>query len=229
MCCRFWYVTASLPLTFACRTNCSSQPVTAFTTFLPLVVQGMGYSGIQASLMSVPPFAVGVVGLIVIVWSSDHFHERSLHTVGGMTLGLIGCIVMATSTNPRVRYGFTHVCLAGIFASGPLVAVWLAGNTPWKSTRSFVLGLNGWSNLAGIIAGQIYKAQYAPSYKYPLTVTMILIAIGMVGFLFVRGAYMWENRRRRRIIADWDDARFEAEQESRERRGDQRFTWIYGY
>jgi MFS family permease len=33
-------------------------PVTAFTTFLPLVVQGMGYEGITASLMSVPPFAV---------------------------------------------------------------------------------------------------------------------------------------------------------------------------
>jgi MFS family permease len=33
-------------------------PVTAFTTFLPLVVQGMGYKGIDATLMSVPPFAV---------------------------------------------------------------------------------------------------------------------------------------------------------------------------
>jgi MFS family permease len=33
-------------------------PVTAFTTFLPLIVEGMGYEGIQASLMSVPPFVV---------------------------------------------------------------------------------------------------------------------------------------------------------------------------
>lgn len=33
-------------------------PVTAFTTFLPLVVEGMGYEGIRASLMSVPPFVV---------------------------------------------------------------------------------------------------------------------------------------------------------------------------
>jgi MFS family permease len=217
------------PAKLGCGLTNILQPVTAFTTFLPLVVQGMGYSGTRASLMSVPPFAAGVVGLVCIVYSSDHFHERSLHTVGGMTLGLIGCIVMATSSNPKVRYGFTHVCLAGIFASGPLVAVWLAGNTPWKSTRSFVLGLNGWSNLAGVIAGQIYKADYAPSYKYPLTVTMILIAIGMVGFLFVRAAYMFENRRRRKIIADWDDARFEDEQRSTERRGDQRLTWIYGY
>lgn len=31
-------------------------PVTAFTTFLPLIVQGMGYSGVKATLMSVSPF-----------------------------------------------------------------------------------------------------------------------------------------------------------------------------
>jgi MFS family permease len=36
----------------------SVLPVTAFTTFLPLIVQGMGYSGIRATLMSVPPFVV---------------------------------------------------------------------------------------------------------------------------------------------------------------------------
>jgi MFS family permease len=113
-------------------TNKFLQPVTAFTTFLPLVVQGMGYSGIQATLMSVPPFVVGTAGLLAIVYSSDHFKERSLHTCFGMALGLIGCLVMATSSNPRLRYGFAHVCLSGVFAGGPLIAVWLAGNTPQK-------------------------------------------------------------------------------------------------
>lgn len=115
-----------------CFTDDCLKPVTAFTTFLPLVVQGMGYQGIQATLMSVPPFVVGTVGLMAIVYSSDHFKERSLHTCFGMALGLIGCVVMATSSNPRLRYGFAHVCLSGVFAGGPLIAVWLAGNTPGK-------------------------------------------------------------------------------------------------
>jgi hypothetical protein len=189
----------------------------------------MGYKGIDATLMSVPPFVVGTVGLVIIVYSSDKFHERSLHTVFGMLLGLIGCVVMMTSTNPKVRYGFAHVCLAGVFASGPLVAVWLAGNTPWKSSRSFVLGLNGWSNIAGVIAGQVFKSKYGPSYKYSLSVTMGLIAVGMAGFIFVRAMYMLENKKRRKIIATWDDDRYMEEQTSTERRGDQRHTWIYAY
>ncbi|KAG7292158.1 hypothetical protein NEMBOFW57_002193 [Staphylotrichum longicolle] len=204
-------------------------PVTAFTTFLPLIVQGMGYSGITATLMSVPPFVAGTVGLIVIVASSDHFRERSLHTVLGMVLGLVGCAVMTASADPKLRYGFAHVCLSGVFASGPLVAVWLAGNTPWKTSRSFVLGMNGYSNLAGVIAGQIFKSQYKPSYAYPLKVTMILIAVGIVGFLFVRAMYMLENRRRRKIRETWMQQDFVDEQNSVERRGDQRYTWVYGY
>ncbi|KAH6842351.1 major facilitator superfamily domain-containing protein [Chaetomium sp. MPI-CAGE-AT-0009] len=204
-------------------------PVTAFTTFLPLIIQGMDYEGVTATLMSVPPFVVGVVGLLILVYSSDHFHERSLHTVFGMLLGLIGCAVMVASSDPKLRYGFAHVCLTGVFASGPLVAVWLAGNTPWKAARSFVLGLNGYSNLAGVIAGQLFKSAYAPTYAYPLTVTMILSAVGMLGFLFVRGAYMFENRKRKKITATWTEDDFINEQASIERRGDQRYTWVYGY
>ncbi|KAK3315610.1 major facilitator superfamily domain-containing protein [Apodospora peruviana] len=204
-------------------------PVTAFTTFLPLIVQGMGYSGIEATLMSVPPFIVGTVGLLLIVLSSDHFHERSLHTAFGMVLGVIGCAVMAASSDPKLRYGFAHVCLSGVFVGGPLVAVWLAGNTPWKGARSFVLGLNGYANLAGVIAGQLYKSKYRPSYAFPLIVTMIMSAVGILGFILIRAIYMLENKKRRREIATWDEDRFEEEQNSAERRGDQRKTWIYGY
>jgi hypothetical protein len=84
-----------------------------------------------------------------------------------MILGMIGCIVMAASTQNQLRYGFAHVCMSGVFAGGPLIAVWLAGNTPWKGTRSVILGVNGWSNLAGVIAGQIFKSRYAPRCKFP--------------------------------------------------------------
>ena len=219
----------SLPAHCSYRINLTRQPVTAFTTFLPLIVQGMGYQGIDATLMSVPPFIVGTVGLIIIVLSSDHFHERSLHTVFGMILGVIGCAVMAASSDPQLRYGFAHVCLAGVFVGGPLVAVWLAGNTPWKGARSLILGLNGYANLAGVIAGQLYKSKYRPSYSYPLIVTMIMSAVGIVGFIFIRLMYLVENKKRRKEIATWDEDRFEEEMNSAERRGDQRRTWIYGY
>ncbi|KAL2802247.1 major facilitator superfamily domain-containing protein [Aspergillus granulosus] len=207
----------------------SVLPVTAFTTFLPMIVEGMGYEGVKATLMAVPPFVAGTVGLIIIVYSSDHLKERSLHTVFGMALGLIGCVVMATSESGKLRYGFAHVCLAGVFVGGPLVAVWLASNTPGKAARSIILGINGWSNLAGVIAGQLFKSRYAPSYRYPLIVTMVLIAVGMGGFCMMRVLYMWENRRRRRIILSWDESEYAEEQNRTDKKGDQKVTWVYAY
>lgn len=44
-------------LTILCNLT-TVLPVTAFTTFLPLIVKGMRYTGNQASLMSVYPFVV---------------------------------------------------------------------------------------------------------------------------------------------------------------------------
>ncbi|GIZ48523.1 hypothetical protein CKM354_001157700 [Cercospora kikuchii] len=214
-------------LTVVCNIT-TVLPVTAFTTFLPLIVQGMGYKGIQANLMSVPPFVVGTVGLLIIVYSSDHFRERSLHTVGGMCLGIVGCIVMATSVNTQLRYGFAHVCMAGVFVGGPLIAVLLAGNTPWKGTRSVIMGVNGWSNIAGVIAGQLFKSRYRPRYELPLIVTMIIMACGICGLVFLKLMYIRENRQRARTTATWDESDYAAEATSEERRGDQKRTFMYG-
>jgi predicted MFS family arabinose efflux permease len=110
----------------------ATLPVSAFGYFMPLIVKGMGYQGVKASLMSVSPFVVGAFGLFCFVYSSDHFKERSIHTASSMMLAIIGLIVMYTSNNPKLRYGFVHVCLAGAFTAGPLIVAWLAGNTPEK-------------------------------------------------------------------------------------------------
>lgn len=116
----------------------ATLPVSAFGTFMPLIVQGLGYTGVQASLMSVSPFAVGAVGLVLFVLSSDYFRERSIHTAVSMLLAIVGLVVMYTSQDARTRYGFVHVALAGAFTAGPLVVTWLAGNTPERVCRSLI-------------------------------------------------------------------------------------------
>ncbi|ORY16997.1 major facilitator superfamily domain-containing protein [Clohesyomyces aquaticus] len=215
-------------LTIVCNVL-ATLPVSAFGYFMPLIVQGLGYKGVNASLMSVSPFVVGACGLFCFVWSSDHFKERSIHTASSMMLAIVGLIVMCVSKNPELRYAFVHICLAGAFTAGPLIVAWLAGNTPEKGMRAIIIGMNGWSNLAGVIAGQLFKPKYGPSYKYPLTVVMVLIAFGACGFLSMRLLLMWINRRRARTTATWTDEQFREENESDARRGDAKLTFRYGY
>jgi predicted MFS family arabinose efflux permease len=110
----------------------ATLPVSAFGYFMPLIVKGMGYSGVDASLMSVSPFVVGACGLFAFVYASDRFKERSIVVSSSMVLAIVGLVVMYTSEKPKLRYGFVHVCLAGAFTAGPLIVAWLAGNTPEK-------------------------------------------------------------------------------------------------
>ncbi|KAF2473731.1 MFS general substrate transporter [Lindgomyces ingoldianus] len=207
----------------------ATLPVSAFSYFMPLIVHGLGYHGIKASLMSVSPFVVGACGLFAFVWSSDHFKERSIHTASSMILAIVGLIVVYVSETPKIRYAFVHICLAGAFTAGPLIVAWLAGNTPEKGMRAIIIGINGWSNLAGVIAGQLFKPKHGPTYRYPLLVTMILIAIGACGFLSIRILLMCINRKRAQMISTWTVQEFEEESESSVRRGDQKPTFKYGY
>ena len=46
----------------------------------------------------------GVVGLLIMVHSSDHRRERSLHTVLGLALGVVGIVVMAASRHPAALW-----------------------------------------------------------------------------------------------------------------------------
>ena len=110
----------------------ATLPVSAFGYFMPLIVKGMGYKGIEASLMSVSPFAAGACGLFCFVYASDRLKERSTVVVSSMMLAIVGLAVMYNSESSKLRYAFVHVCLAGAFTAGPLIAAWLVGNTPDK-------------------------------------------------------------------------------------------------
>jgi predicted MFS family arabinose efflux permease len=115
----------------------ATLPVSAFGYFMPLIVKGMGYQGVDASLMSVSPFVVGACGLFAFVYVSDKLKERSIVIASSMMLAVVGLIVMYTSEKPRLRYAFVHVCLAGAFTAGPLIVAWLAGNSPEKVSPPF--------------------------------------------------------------------------------------------
>jgi MFS family permease len=146
-----------------------------------------------------------------------------------MSIGVVGMIVLISTSNQKLRYGFAHIALIGAGTSNPLVAAWITDNTPEKATRAVIFGFYAIGNLSGIITGQIFKSRYAPSYRIPLMATMIIVCVGVVGVFVVRFCFMWENRRRARMMAGWNDEDFEREKADAARRGHQKVFFVYGY
>lgn len=69
---------------------------TTTSTFLPQIVQRLGFSVIKTNLWTVAPNCVGVVVLLCVTRSSDFFKERTFHLVFAMSLTLTGIIILAT-------------------------------------------------------------------------------------------------------------------------------------
>lgn len=69
---------------------------TTTTTFLPQIVQRLGFSTVKTNLWTVAPNCVGVVVLLCVTYSSDRFKERTFHLVFAMSITLVGLIILAT-------------------------------------------------------------------------------------------------------------------------------------
>lgn len=165
---------------------CLIIPVTGIASFLVLIVKGMGYSGPQANLMSVPPFAVATVTVILVLYVSDRTRERPLIAVASLAVAILGFIVVAVSKDNNLRYVFLTICSGGVFAPPLLSAALLANMSPNARIRSVVMGVNGFANVGSVIAGQIFQAKYAPDYGVPVIVTACLLVFSAVSFLVVR-------------------------------------------
>lgn len=51
-----------------------STPFSSLSLFTPSITAGLGYSNLQAQLMTVPPYAVAYVVTVAVSWSADHFN-----------------------------------------------------------------------------------------------------------------------------------------------------------
>ncbi|KAH8815978.1 major facilitator superfamily domain-containing protein [Xylogone sp. PMI_703] len=208
---------------------CASIPGQAFSVFLPLVVKGLGYTSIEANLMSVPPYVCGAVGLYLFALSSDRVKERGFHILVGLSICLIGLIITVTTVkhNPS-RYAGLCIMTFGSYVSAPLTAAWLSGNTPEPGKRSLVLGFNGFGNLAGIIGSELFQPKYAPRYLIPFYVTLGFIATSMMGYLAYRYSLLAVNKWRQKKMEGWTQEGKEAEYTSNNRYGDKKYTFVYG-
>lgn len=187
-------------LLLACNI-CASVPSTAFSVFLPLVVEGMGYSALQANLMSVPPFVFGALGVYLFALSSDRRRERGYHIMAGLAIAAAGLAGILLTTSLAGKYVALCVLLFGSYVTPPLTAAWLSNNSRSPNKRALVLGVNGWGNLAGVIGGWVFRIggqdqeKRKDEYRKPLLITLGFVGTAIMGYWAYRGFLRWENKK----------------------------------
>jgi hypothetical protein len=179
--------------------------------------------------MTVPPYLVGTIVLLCVAKSSDHFHERTIHILSGISVVIIGLIldIVLPLSDVHARYGGLVVLLAGTFVAAPITVAWLAGNTPEPGKRTFILGINGWGNLGGIIGSELFAPKYGPDYHFPLKVTAGLIGIVWLGYAAYHFELRIANRWKARKIAGMSAEELDDEKTNDVRYPDRKYTFVY--
>ncbi|KAI0883064.1 MFS transporter [Annulohypoxylon maeteangense] len=131
----------------------------SFTFFTPTLVTGLGYSSIQAQLLTVPPWVVGFVVAILVSYSADRFNARGWHITVISTIGGAGWLTagLLPSTSYVQRYGALVMAATGAFPAAPLCTSWVTVNSPSLLTIPFAIALhNSCAGIGQIIAQWIW-------------------------------------------------------------------------
>ncbi|KAF4574635.1 hypothetical protein EYR36_005983 [Pleurotus pulmonarius] len=101
----------------------------SYSLFLPTIVAGLGYSGGQAQLHTVPPYVPAVVLTVIVAIMSDKLKWRGPFILICLPLAIIGYIVAITAQTNTGRYAAVFLMAAGVYPSAPCILSILPNNS----------------------------------------------------------------------------------------------------
>ncbi|KAG5296886.1 high-affinity nicotinic acid transporter [Histoplasma ohiense] len=175
----------------------SAVPNTGFSVFLPLVLSSLHLSSPTISnLLTAPPFLLASVFLYIFSHWSDKSRKRIIPILASLVviaLGLVLTVVFSLSPSSSTSLSPTRavaiyfslcVLLSGSYIPSPLTVTWLASNIPNPGKRTIILGINGYGNLAGVLASIVFSPNFQKdSYHIPFLITLGLVLVSFVGYV----------------------------------------------
>ena len=158
--------------------------------WLPTIVKGFGMKGyLQVGLVTAIPYAVAVIGMILLSIHSDKTGERRLHYVFNVTVGAAGLILSGIyAGNLYLAITFLSIGTLGVIGSMPLFwpipSAFLAG-TAAAAGIGFV---NSVGNLGGYVGPNItiWAKLISADKSAPQYITAGLLLVGaLVTFFFI--------------------------------------------
>jgi len=138
---------------------CQDILLYGFSTFLPSIIKGMGYSTLQSQYFTIPVYIVGGLCFLIIAYISDRLLIRGPFVIFANCFGIIGYILILCDTPTGVKFFSCFLCAIAVYNGPGLNLTWLNVNVSPHYRRATSIGAQQTiGNTAGIVAGQIYRA-----------------------------------------------------------------------
>ncbi|KAJ5795354.1 hypothetical protein N7457_001953 [Penicillium paradoxum] len=164
---------------------CQDILLYGFSTFLPTILGGMGYSSLMSNVLTVPVYVwAAIVAIAVAVWS-DRKSSFALAIFAANIFGFVGYILLLAVGNTAVQYFATFLIGVTTYTSVSLNVAWLNVNTAPQYRRALEIGLQQtMGNCAGIVAGQVYRTKpYVLGNAFSLG-SLVLAQFTVTGFAY---------------------------------------------
>ncbi|KAK8166390.1 high-affinity nicotinic acid transporter [Phyllosticta citrichinensis] len=176
---------------------CVDVSLYGFTTFLPSIIQGLGYSSVNAQLLTVPIYFWGTCTFLFTAYMSDRTHNRGYWIAWPIVCLIIGYAILISVDSVGVRYFACFMTVMGIYPTTGMSMMWLQDNAAQHFKRATMVGgALTLGNTAGVAVGQIFPTESAPRFIKGLSISLGLavVALAMVASLMIGMAAA--NRRR---------------------------------
>jgi ACS family tartrate transporter-like MFS transporter len=123
-----------------------------FTFWLPSILKESGVSNLTVTLLSVIPFSLGLISMLLVGWDSDKTGERRMHTALPIFVACAG-FVFAIASGHNLALIVASFCVVSIGAHSYLPSFW-AMPTAFltESAAAAAIGLiNSVGNLGGFV------------------------------------------------------------------------------
>jgi predicted MFS family arabinose efflux permease len=162
------------------------------SSFLPIIVSGLGYNTLQSQYLTIPVYIGGAFGVCLAGYIADKYQARAPILLIFSLPVIAGYAILLGTYSPGVNYFGCFLVVFGTYVYPGLNLTWLNGNTAPHYKRATAIAMNQTvGNLGGIIAGQIYLARESPRYK-----TGHAVSLSGLSFAWTLTWVLWAYLRR---------------------------------
>ncbi|KND03968.1 uncharacterized protein SPPG_01419 [Spizellomyces punctatus DAOM BR117] len=181
----------------------------ALGLFLPTILFMLGYTSLDATRMSIAPYAAGAVMTMGAAWVSDRTRQRAAPLFVTALIGCVGFTVLATTglTDRDGKYAGCIIAVAGVFSAIPLVFSWLSNNLKTSTGAATAIALvSSIGNLGSVVASYTQYKDDKPQYHRSHTVNAVGMALTALVAVILRVWYQRLNARQRTTFQDTERA-----------------------
>lgn len=168
-------------------------------TFVGLVIQGLGYSGVEASLLTMPTGVMSTIsGFVFSLLSAKWKNKRCLVVIMACIVPIVGTIVVFALPRTNLAGQMVGLYLLYTYFGPYVVGIGLAqANTAGHTKKSTVFAILYIGYAVGNLIGpQTFRANQAPEYVGG-TISMIVCYCVCIGLISLYWLYaVWENKKR---------------------------------